>query len=101
MFRAKLEFVMHWQTASDSARKTPHSFLVMPDFSRRSNEDEIMDDLSRPEAEFAGAYRELEIINRWLGGVRAINRFLPGDRQPLILDVAAGACDVAESLAAR
>ena len=60
-----------------------------------------MDDLSRPEPEFLGAYRELEIINRWLGGVRAIERFLPGIPNPLILDVAAGACDVDETLLDR
>ena len=35
-------------------------------------QDEIMDDLSRPESEFDAAYRELEVINRWLGGIRAI-----------------------------
>ena len=36
-----------------------------------------MDDLSRPESEFDAAYRELAVINRWLGGIRAIQRFLP------------------------
>ena len=60
-----------------------------------------MDDLGRSEEEFAAAYRELEIINRWLGGVRAIERFLPGLSNPLILDVAAGACDVSEALLRR
>jgi ubiquinone/menaquinone biosynthesis C-methylase UbiE len=73
----------------------------MLDFSRRSRESEIMDDLSRPEHEFAAAYRELEIINRRLGGIRAIERFLPAVPDPLILDVAAGACDVGETLARR
>lgn len=60
-----------------------------------------MDDMRRPEKEFADAYRELTIINRWLGGIRAIERFLPGTRNPLILDVAAGACDVSEALLQR
>jgi ubiquinone/menaquinone biosynthesis C-methylase UbiE len=66
----------------------------------RSNESEIMDDLGQPEHEFAAAYRELEIINKWLGGVRAIERFLPAslDSNLLLLDVAAGACDVSEAL---
>lgn len=73
----------------------------MLSFDRRANEDEIMDDLSRPEHEFAQAYRELEIINRWLGGVRAIERYLPPISNPLILDVAAGACDVGEALKQR
>lgn len=60
-----------------------------------------MDDLSRPDLEFAAAYRDLEIINRRLGGIRAIERFLPGIPNPLILDVAAGACDVSEALLSR
>jgi ubiquinone/menaquinone biosynthesis C-methylase UbiE len=57
-----------------------------------------MDDLSRPEAEFDQAYRELEIINRKLGGIRAIERFLPDRPNLLMLDVAAGGCDVSEAL---
>ena len=67
-------------------------------FRERATEDEFMDDLSRPKHEFAQAYRELEIVNRWLGGIRAIERFLPAISNPLILDVAAGACDVSEAL---
>ncbi len=60
-----------------------------------------MDDLERPAGEFVAAYRELEIINRRLGGVRAIQRFLPPIPNPRILDVAAGACDVSEALLRR
>jgi ubiquinone/menaquinone biosynthesis C-methylase UbiE len=67
-------------------------------FKRRAIEDEIMDDLSRVESEFAAAYRELTIINRWLGGIRAIEKFLPSGRDLLMLDVAAGGCDVSEAL---
>jgi ubiquinone/menaquinone biosynthesis C-methylase UbiE len=68
---------------------------------KRAQEDEIMDDLSRPEQEFSDAYRELTITNRWLGGIRAIERFLPSMPNPLILDVAAGGCDVSEALTKR
>ena len=60
-----------------------------------------MDDLSRPDHEFDQAYRELETINRRLGGVRAIERFLPHKPNLLVLDVAAGACDVSEALLRR
>jgi ubiquinone/menaquinone biosynthesis C-methylase UbiE len=63
-----------------------------------------MDDLSRPEEEFAAAYRELKIINRTLGGIRAIERFLPPAKRGvnlLMLDVAAGACDVSEALSEK
>ncbi|HYR91403.1 MAG TPA: methyltransferase domain-containing protein [Terriglobia bacterium] len=70
-------------------------------FDKRAQEDEIMDDLSRPKHEFAQAYRELTLVNRWLGGIRAIERFLPSISNPLILDVAAGACDVSEALTER
>ena len=58
-----------------------------------------MDDLSRPDAEFADAYRELAAINRKLGGIRAVERFLPFSPSLSILDVAAGGCDVGEALA--
>ena len=57
-----------------------------------------MDDLSRPDREFSEAYRELEIINRRLGGIRAIERFLPHDSNLTMLDVGAGACDVSDAL---
>ena len=58
-----------------------------------------MDDLSRPEAEFVEAYKELAAVNRWLGGIRAVERFLPHSNRPVrILDVAAGGCDVGEAL---
>ena len=70
-------------------------------FRQRANEAEMMDDLNQPEAEFAAAYGELELINRWLGGVRAIERFLPPGSNLLMLDVAAGACDVSEALLRR
>jgi hypothetical protein len=72
----------------------------MFDFSVRSSETEIMDDVSRPENEFAAAYRELTAVNRHLGGIRAIERFLPADART-ILDVAAGGCDVGETLMKR
>ena len=72
--------------------------MIWPDFRHRVDEPEIMDDLSQPEHEFAAAYRELEIINRKLGGIRAIERFLPRATNLLMLDVAAGACDVSEAL---
>ena len=73
----------------------------MPSFSRRADLSEIMDDLSRPDSEFDEAYRELGIINRRLGGIRAIERFLPHKSNLLVLDVAAGACDVSEALLRR
>jgi ubiquinone/menaquinone biosynthesis C-methylase UbiE len=70
----------------------------MPDFSARLQATELMDDLSRPVAEFDQAYRELASINRKLGGIRAIERFLPQREGLLVLDVAAGGCDIGDAL---
>jgi len=71
----------------------------MPDLSRRIHDDELMDDLSRPESEFIQAYREIAKFNRYLGGVRAIERFLSTIEGGLLLDVGAGACDIGDALA--
>jgi len=71
----------------------------MPDLSARARIAELMDDLSRPGAEFDQAYRELATINRKLGGTRAIERFLPAGSGLRILDVAAGGCDIGDALA--
>ena len=71
----------------------------MPDFSARAHVTELMDDLSRPVSEFDQAYRELASINRRLGGIRAIERFLPPGNGLEILDVAAGGCDIGDRLA--
>src|ERR1044071_5360730 len=72
----------------------------MPDFRKRAGTPELMDDLSRPRREFDDAYRELARVNRWLGGIRAIERFLPAGNL-LILDVAAGACDVGDAVSVQ
>lgn len=72
----------------------------MPDLSVRSNETELMDDLSRPDSEFVEAYSELTAVNKHLGGIRAIERFLPEDAMT-VLDVASGGCDVGEALVKR
>jgi ubiquinone/menaquinone biosynthesis C-methylase UbiE len=73
----------------------------MHDFSQRADETELMDDFSRPDSEFDQAYRELAVINRRLGGIRAIERFLPARDGLRILDVAAGGCDIGEALTLR
>ena len=72
----------------------------MLDLSVRSNETELMDDLSRPDSEFVEAYNELTAVNKHLGGIRAVERFLPKDALS-VLDVASGGCDVGEALASR
>jgi ubiquinone/menaquinone biosynthesis C-methylase UbiE len=52
-----------------------------------------MDDPSQPGAAFDAAYRELTLVNRYLGGVRAVRRFL-GPSGGSLLDVASGASDI-------
>jgi len=49
------------------------------DLSVRSNETELMDDLSRPDSEFVEAYNELTAVNKHLGGIHAVERYLPKD----------------------
>ncbi len=70
-------------------------------FAQRLERTELMDDMTRPTAEFAAAYKELAVINKRLGGIRAIERFLPASSGMLILDVAAGACDIGDALVRR
>src|SRR5690348_16253532 len=102
VFRARPVSDMRLRTVSDSVRRIRHSLSETPlSLERSAVEDEIMDDLSQPESEFAAAYRELEVINRRLGGIRAIERFLPAGSNLLLLDVAAGGCDVSEALVER
>ena len=74
---------------------------MLPSFEKRADLPEIMDDLTRPAHEFDAAYRELKLVNERLGGIRAVERFLPHDSNPLMLDVAAGGCDVSEALLDR
>src|SRR5262245_46962926 len=105
----KRKFDTPLQTALVLARRIPPScwgegepprttrITRMSKFLHRATTPELMDDLSRPRREFDDAYRELARVNRWLGGIRAIERFLPPGNL-LVLDVAAGACDVAEAI---
>jgi ubiquinone/menaquinone biosynthesis C-methylase UbiE len=71
----------------------------MPDLAERVHTPELMDDPAQPPEAFARAYRELRTINRYLGGVRAVRRFLPDLEEGSILDVAAGACDIGDRVA--
>ena len=73
----------------------------MISFKNRADLTEIMDDLTQPAHEFDAAYRELKVVNERLGGIRAIERFLPHGSNLLVLDVAAGGCDVGEALLDR
>lgn len=74
----------------------------MPNFKIRSEEEEIMDDFSIDDDGLHRTLRELEIINKWLGGnaitIQALNKILPqfnGSQNPLkIVDLGCGSGDM-------
>ena len=75
----------------------------MHDFSRRSAEREIIDDMTLDERTMAGILRELAVINRYLGGyattLEALDELLPkGLARARVLDVGAGGGDMARRL---
>jgi SAM-dependent methyltransferase len=72
----------------------------------RRNDPELMDAPGLPEADVAAAYRTLERVNRGLGNrstlLRAVRRFaddLPAGHRAVVLDVGAGAGDLADETA--
>lgn len=68
----------------------------MIDLSKRSSEEEIMDDLSDNSQSLYRALKELDIINKWLGGnaitINAMKNLLIGDRKKVwhIADLGCG-----------
>ena len=73
----------------------------MPDFSKRSLDVEIMDDLNCEGEVLHQTLRELEVINKWLGGNRitldAVNKLLraqSGKRTITIADLGCGGGDM-------
>lgn len=74
----------------------------MPDFSQRSTEAEIMDDLSTPERELRINLKELETINKYLGGynviLSALNK-LNIKNNTTIIDLGSGGGDTLRAIA--
>jgi 2-polyprenyl-3-methyl-5-hydroxy-6-metoxy-1,4-benzoquinol methylase len=71
----------------------------MPDFSIRSAEAEIMDDLNCSGHVLNRTLRELEIINKWLGGnritIKSLEQLFPKDnREITIVDLGCGGGDM-------
>ena len=68
----------------------------MPDFSQRSAEVEIMDDLGYAGELMDRTLRELEIINKWLGGnnvtIDGINKLLKSRDQDKVVTIADLGC---------
>jgi 2-polyprenyl-3-methyl-5-hydroxy-6-metoxy-1,4-benzoquinol methylase len=75
----------------------------MPDFSRRSTETEIMDDLSTPEKELLQNLREFEVFNGYLGGYGVIGSALGRLKLPKkrcdVLDLGSGGGDTLRYIA--
>jgi 2-polyprenyl-3-methyl-5-hydroxy-6-metoxy-1,4-benzoquinol methylase len=71
----------------------------MPDFSIRSAEAEIMDDLNCSGQVLDRTLHELELINKWLGGnritIKSLEQLLPkNDREITIVDLGCGGGDM-------
>lgn len=78
--------------------------MTQPDFTRRSDEPELMDADDVSSAELRSAFRELALINRYLGGhaatFGALDALTPPDATRLrILDVGCGDGETAELIA--
>lgn len=74
----------------------------MPDFSQRSTQDELMDDPDAPEKELWQNLRELEVINKYLGGYRVVleglNKLdLP--KETSVMDLGSGGGDTLRAIA--
>ncbi|MCS6805616.1 MAG: methyltransferase domain-containing protein [Acidobacteriota bacterium] len=77
---------------------------LFPNFSQRSAESEIMDGTDFSEEEIRGAYDDLQRVNRFLGGTRALLRHaLPlierlATRPVSVLDLGSGSADIPRAL---
>lgn len=74
----------------------------MPDFSVRSTQAEIMDDLNAPEKELRQNLHELEIVNKYLGGYKGILATLDKlsiGNDVTIMDVGSGGGDTLRAVA--
>jgi ubiquinone/menaquinone biosynthesis C-methylase UbiE len=69
----------------------------------RKRDKELIDSFNQPDDDFRNSFRDLELINRCLGGVavvlRELERLLPSSLQPVsVLDVGTGAADIPRAL---
>jgi 2-polyprenyl-3-methyl-5-hydroxy-6-metoxy-1,4-benzoquinol methylase len=75
----------------------------MPDFTRRSEQEEIMDDLSAPEPELRQNLRELEVVNKYLGGysviLKALNSLNLKATEWSVMDLGSGGGDTLRAIA--
>lgn len=75
----------------------------MPNFRERSNETELMDDLQCSGEVIEQTLRELEVINKWLGGnnvtINGIEKLTAGRKKLRIADVGCGGGDILKLIA--
>jgi ubiquinone/menaquinone biosynthesis C-methylase UbiE len=74
----------------------------MPDFSQRSTQEEIMDDLNTPEKELRINLHELEVVNEYLGGYSVVLSALDKMQLPdniSIMDIGSGGGDTLRAIA--
>lgn len=75
----------------------------MPDFSRRTQADEMMDDFSITDGRLTRALSDLRWVNQWLGGHRAADSAIApllSERETLrVVDLGSGGADYPEHLA--
>jgi ubiquinone/menaquinone biosynthesis C-methylase UbiE len=86
-------------------RRLPDRLLVPP---ARSDATELLDGNIDDPAELAANFRDIQRVNRLLGGTATVLRHLPslldavpGDRTATILDLATGAADIPLAIARR
>jgi 2-polyprenyl-3-methyl-5-hydroxy-6-metoxy-1,4-benzoquinol methylase len=76
----------------------------MPDFSRRSEQTEIIDDLNAPEKELRQNLRELKVVNKYLGGyeviLKALNSLKLRSDGWSVMDLGSGGGDTLRAIAA-
>jgi hypothetical protein len=74
----------------------------MPDFSKRSYEPEIMDDLNMEGAELASTLRQIANVNKWLGGtaliLNGIKKIIISSKNPETFKIADFGCGGGEIL---
>ncbi len=78
----------------------------MKDFSQRSDQEELMDDLLCEGPVVSQTLAELDVINRWLGGnqisLQAFNRFIKNRDEPIhLVDLGCGSGDLMKIMAKR
>lgn len=75
----------------------------MPDFSKRSTKEELMDDPDAPETALWQNLKELEVVNKYLGGYRLVINAIKRIKSPKdkfsVMDLGSGGGDTLRAIA--